>query len=105
MEALGLTARGVLFSGRMGQLTDRLLEAYHHGDRALPAQLLRRICSSGLLRHVVMQLTQFRNNPRNCEASFMIVTLVAAKYMRGARTPEVRLPFCISYFPPDLNLF
>ena len=89
----------VLFSsGIMGQHTDRLLEAYYHGDRALPAQLLRRTCSSGLLRHVVMQLSQFRNGSRNHEARFRIVTRVAAQHMRGARTPEVRLSFCASYF-------
>ncbi len=105
MEALVPSANCVMFSGRMGQHTDRLLEAYHHGDRALQAQLLRRTCSSGLLRHVLMQLTQFRNNPRNREAGFMIVTRVAAQYMRRARTPEVRFPFCTSYPPPVLNLF
>jgi hypothetical protein len=97
MEALRLSASGFLFSGRMSQHTDRLLEAYHHGDRAQPAQLLRRTCSSGLLRHVVMQLTQIKNDPRNHEAGFMIVTRVAAQYMRRARTPEVRSSFCASY--------
>ncbi len=86
-----------LFSGRMCQHTDRLLEAYHHGDRALPAQLLRRTSSSGLLRHVVMQLMQPRNGPRNDEACFMIFARVAAQYMRRARTPEVRSSFCASY--------
>jgi hypothetical protein len=83
-----------LFSGRMSQHTDRLLEAYHHGDRALPAQLLRRICSSGLLRLVVMQLTQFRNGPRSREAGIRIVARVAAQHMRVARTPEVRSSLC-----------
>jgi hypothetical protein len=96
----------VVLSGRTGQHTDRLLEAYHHGDRALPAQLyLRsRICGSGLLRHVVMQLTQFIHGPRNYEACFRMVTRIVAQHMRGARTPEVRLSF---YYvaPPTVFLF
>jgi hypothetical protein len=79
----------------VGQHTGRLLEAYHHGDRALPPQLLRRSSSSGFLRHVVMQLAQFRNGPGNDEARFRIVMRVVAQ--RCARTPEVRLSFRLSY--------
>ena len=94
--ALGLS--DVLISGCTGQHTDRLLEAYLHGDRALPAQLLRRTCGSGFLRHVVMRLTQFRNGPKNFEGQgFMIVKRAAAQHMCGARTPEVRLSFCAFY--------
>ena len=81
-------------SGRVMQRRDRLVEAYHQSDRALPAQLLRRICSSGLLRLVVMQLTQFRNGPRSREAGIRIVARVAAQHMRVARTPEVRSSLC-----------
>lgn len=83
-----LHTSGVRVSDRVRQYRDRLLQAYHHGDRALPAQLLRRICSSGHLRRVVMQLTQFRNGPSNHEAGFCIVARVAAQHMRVARTPE-----------------
>ena len=86
----------------VGQHTGRLLEAYHHGDRALPPQLLRRSSSSGFLRHVVMQLAQFRNGPGNDEARFRIVMRVVAQ--RCARTPEVRLSFCPSFFLFVLNL-
>jgi hypothetical protein len=82
---------------RMDQLTRRLLEAYHHGDRALPAQLLRRTSSSGFLRRVIMHLAQIKNGPRNHELGLKIITRVAARHMRGARTPEVRMTFAVFF--------
>ena len=49
-----------------------------------------------------MQLAQFRNGPGNDEARFRIVMRVVAQ--RCARTPEVRLSFCPSFFLFVLNL-